>query len=46
MHGNRMTTSEVSVFKPEDVFDKIKSEMKPFFDNQGCSHYNMSAYVI
>ena len=45
MHGNRMVQSEVSVFKPDDVFEKIESEMKPFFDNQGCSHYNTFVYV-
>ena len=41
MNGNRLAHSELSVFEPEKVFDKMKSELKPFFDNQRSSTYEL-----
>jgi len=31
--GRSYTQAQVSVFNPEDVFDKIKNELSPYFEN-------------
>ena len=31
--GRSYTQAQVSVFNPEDLFDKIKNELSPYFEN-------------